>query len=204
MTCKTDGCEKPVKVKKRQLCSNHFQQWARANRPKAGLRECSVEDCTKIAYAKNFCSGHYKRFRITGSPVPTPKVQEYCECGKEATVAGKCKTHYMQQWYAAMQPRAFDPNAINVKERVSYQGAHYRIRRTRGKASDYTCTDCPNPAREWALKFDAVNVHVNVSQTRMNGSRFSMDPNDYEPRCRPCHSAYDAEHKNTKRWAGVS
>jgi len=76
---------------------------------------------------------------------------------------------------------------------LSYKGVHTRIAREFGKASDYQCTDCNNPARYWSWTHntDPTNIY------------------NYYPRCSSCHAKYDytdeqrakqsATHK--KNWA---
>ena len=58
---------------------------------------------------------------------------------------------------------------------VGYKGKHYRIIKLKGKASEYKCIDCPNQARDWS----------NVDHL------YSLDPDDYQPRCTSCHRKYD-------------
>lgn len=53
---------------------------------------------------------------------------------------------------------------------------HDKIRRKRGIAGNWCCTDCSNPAREWSQRHGTVGDDVM----------------DYDPRCTKCHAAYDA------------
>ena len=56
-----------------------------------------------------------------------------------------------------------------------YLARHVRVRTERGKASEYTCAECADPAAEWAQIHDA-------------------DPFDimgYKPMCVKCHRNYD-------------
>lgn len=56
-----------------------------------------------------------------------------------------------------------------------YAGRHLRIGRVRGKASEHTCADCCNRAYDWSQRHGTDGT----------------DPEHYDPRCRPCHRAYD-------------
>lgn len=52
---------------------------------------------------------------------------------------------------------------------------HERVRITRGPASNYTCEDCDDEARDWAQLHDTSGT----------------DESDYVPLCRSCHLGYD-------------
>ena len=63
---------------------------------------------------------------------------------------------------------------------AGYVGRHLRVQRDRGPATDQTCMDCGQAAREWS------QIHGTDGQ----------DPfKHYVPRCRKCHDVYDAESK---------
>lgn len=64
----------------------------------------------------------------------------------------------------------------HVRAVVSYGQAHRRVRRALGKASGYPCADCGHQAFEWS------QVHGTTGQ----------ELGHYQPRCHPCHTAYDA------------
>ena len=63
-------------------------------------------------------------------------------------------------------------------DQATYLGRHYRVYRKRGKASEYPCADCGDPARDWA---------------QIHGTD-GTDPEHYQPLCRKCHYwKYDRE-----------
>lgn len=72
---------------------------------------------------------------------------------------------------------------------VTYSGAHARVRKLRGRASDHRCVDCLGQATHWAYRHG--------SPSEVSGEwvgfvlAYSPDPMDYDPRCTPCHKAYD-------------
>jgi hypothetical protein len=73
---------------------------------------------------------------------------------------------------------------------IVYNTAHQRVRNTRGAAKDHTCEFCGAQAQDWSLKADAKGMIVTI---RASGTeeRYSGDPMDYRPLCRPCHANYD-------------
>lgn len=58
---------------------------------------------------------------------------------------------------------------------VLYQRRHSRVHATRGRAKTYKCVDCGGPAFDWSQRHGTDG----------------WDVNDYDPRCRKCHRAYD-------------
>ncbi|MFA5707387.1 hypothetical protein [Mycolicibacterium sp.] len=83
---------------------------------------------------------------------------------------------------------------------VTYGGAHDRIRRARGLAAEYLCVDCgEQAAAEWSYRRGSPKELTAVVQMQ-NGTvaeaTYSPDPEDYDPRCKPCHVKYDRRHNN--------
>lgn len=60
-------------------------------------------------------------------------------------------------------------------DEVGVQGKHFRVIKLKGKASNYKCVDCPNCAQHWS----------NIDH------KYSLNPDDYLPRCNSCHQKYD-------------
>ena len=87
-------------------------------------------------------------------------------CGRE--ILGQC---------AWSRGRYCSPECSKRKNTVGYCQRHKRVGQVRGKASNYFCVDCGKVADDW-------------SQTHGTSG---YDPQDYEPRCTPCHRAYDRE-----------
>jgi NAD-dependent SIR2 family protein deacetylase len=58
---------------------------------------------------------------------------------------------------------------------IAYTIRHQRVRKARGPAKYQNCIDCGEVAEHWSRIHD----------------KDGEDPNDYEPRCRPCHRKYD-------------
>lgn len=77
------------------------------------------------------------------------------------------------------------PRGRKPQEVVEYRAAHVRL----GKAREHTCVDCEGPASEWSLNHDADALVSNDKYTM--GKEYSLNPEDYSPRCRSCHRKYD-------------
>lgn len=71
--------------------------------------------------------------------------------------------------------RYIDGRSINKWNNAEYAANHNRVRKAKGKASDYPCVDCSKDARDWA------HIH----------DKPKGDVNSYQPMCRLCHQAYD-------------
>ena len=89
---------------------------------------------------------------------------------------GYCSAHW-KRWYATGDPRPDVPighRAITTEGSL-YRARHDRVYRERGKARDYACGHCGNPATTWAQKHETTGD----------------SPDEYMPLCWPCHAAYD-------------
>lgn len=75
----------------------------------------------------------------------------------------------------------------------NYEYVHVLLRNTRGRAREYDCVDCDGPAAHWSLSAYAEDI-LYQEGTSDDGKAFSQNLEDYEPRCRKCHSAYDKKH----------
>jgi hypothetical protein len=63
-----------------------------------------------------------------------------------------------------------------------YMTAHRRVAAERGKASEYDCVDCSQPAAEWSY---------------VGTGYYSTDTSLYSPRCRSCHTIFDVHVRRT-------
>ena len=77
------------------------------------------------------------------------------------------------------------PPPTSQRETLSYSGAHRRVYRTRGPASEHLCP-CGAKAGHWSYTGGAPD-----ERTDERGRRFSGDPAEYEPRCVSCHKQAD-------------
>lgn len=76
---------------------------------------------------------------------------------------------------------------------VKYGTVHRQLRQARGKASEYPCLNCGNPAEQWAYDHEDSDELTEVRLVR--GSTvvvaYSLDLTHYDPLCRACHQVWD-------------
>lgn len=84
-----------------------------------------------------------------------------------------------------------------VGQRVvnSYEGMHAKVRKLKGKATERECVDCGKRADHWSLNANAEEIIAQVATNKDHRKMFSRNLDDYEARCRKCHSKYDLEHE---------
>lgn len=158
-TCTVDGCDRNDRVV-HGLCGMHYQRMAKHGTTDPVTPEfCTVADCNSPHLAKGLCDKHYRRLRRTGKP-SSRNFREYA-VGPENT-----------GW---------------VGEDVTYVGAHCRVKRIHGPASDHLCVDCGQPARDWS--YDHSDPNEKLSR---EGLSYSPDPAHYEARCKSCHRIFDS------------
>lgn len=79
------------------------------------------------------------------------------------------------------RPQSAGKNSVHWKGNdIKYGRKHKRIVEQKGKASNYKCIDCNEQARDWS----------NIDH------KYSLNPDDYQPRCVRCHKKYDIELNN--------
>jgi hypothetical protein len=72
---------------------------------------------------------------------------------------------------------------------ATYLAMHQRLRKHRGPARTRACFACGAPARQWS--YDHCDPDERVSD---DGLPYSVNLDRYQPRCVPCHKAYDLAH----------
>lgn len=147
---------------------NHLLDYTERGLAMKATRVCSVHGCerpTRTGTA-DYCNPHYKRWLRTGS---TGSVEIAPPPG---SVRGA--VHH-----------AFRGDA------VTYNGAHRRVKDTRGPASAHNCAECSAPAEHWAYDHEDPNELWGTTN-RGRRAPFSGDPNRYRPMCRSCHARFDA------------
>ena len=169
--------------------------------------------CHRPHLAKGWCATHYMRVRTTGDPGPVGllRVHSYppgttCtehECTGRPTGRGLCGKHLMRMYThgspEAVLPRRdqrADLNSCWTGDEASYNAAHKRVRRTRGRAADHLCQHCDGPAAQWAYG------HSDPDERREfdKGCElvYSPDPEHYIALCQPCHRAFDRSSKEVR------
>lgn len=110
-------------------------------------------------------------------------------CGGKHAARGFCEKHYIRFRTHG------DPMVVRIGGRPSlagyptFAGLHRRLYRTRGKASQHRCVDCGKQARDWSYKHGDPD-----EKTQLIGGEvvpYSLDLDQYEPRCRACHMRFD-------------
>lgn len=119
-------------------------------------------------------------------------------CGAPAVSRGMCDKHYRRVLKHGSPdvvldkgPKTKGPANPRWKGAdITYSGAHQRVLKVKGPAASYQCVDCGGGALHWSLRNDSA---IRQSGEGQHGylMDYSPDPDDYEPRCVPCHAAYD-------------
>lgn len=200
-TCTIEGCEKSHVA--RGLCSTHYAaakyRGEFVTKARDGSQGCAVDECERDHYARGYCNSHYGHLLRHGTPTPV-KEETFCHCGKTAVSRGMCKSHYMRDYYQRNPDKLERLRELSrayvrpdnlplkpVKEVVTYWQAHKRVSAQRGKPTTHTCS-CGAQAKQWAL----IHGRGTHEQTiRGYDLPYSLDVDDYQPMCVPCHKRYD-------------
>jgi hypothetical protein len=82
---------------------------------------------------------------------------------------------------------------------VGYIGAHSRLIRSRGNATEHPCEDClapPGIAKEWSYEFNCPAERLGESHPGTMSPYCPVHDHCYVPRCKgDCHKVYDARMK---------
>ncbi len=167
---------------------------------------CRVEGCARVDHAKGLCSTHYQRWwktGATGDAAIRPKRASTCtveSCEKRHDALGYCTQHYYRlttygtaalepDWQPPSEAHHHDAHPNWAGDEITYQGAHSRIERDRGRVRDTSCERCGNPAAHWTLRHDAASRRTDPH----TGIAYSSDPLEYDPLCNPCRRLTESE-----------
>lgn len=116
------------------------------------------------------------------------------DCDKPHNAHGFCGMH------GARIRRTGSPFTVREQKRethpqwrgddVAYGGAHRRVYRERGKATQHTCP-CGQQARQWS--YDRADPDERIELTPGGLRAYSTDPNHYVALCVPCHKRFDLD-----------
>lgn len=170
-TCSIDGCERTARL--RGWCQPHYMRWYRNGDPEQGVRFnqkppedgiCTIGGCDKPHSSRGWCATHYMRWRVHGDPNHV----EYSQTGKFGSEHPAWKG-----------------------DEVGYGWVHERLKRERGFARNYDCTNCGSRASDWA--YDGLDPDQKIDPG--TGWSYTSDLDHYIPLCRSCHKKFDVTHK---------
>jgi hypothetical protein len=200
VTCSVEGCPKPRSAK--TLCSTHYARLQRGkplDHPlgwRTRVEGCSVEGCDRPHEAKGLCATHYRRVGRTGTtrgdiPIKTPDGTQGClvdGCGNPHKGLGYCASHHQRLANGLPLDGPFLVNGVG--DEVGYAAVHQRNLRSKGSAGQFSCVDCGGRAAEWSYNHSGVKERIEYRSDGVSVP-YSTDPDQYEPRCVPCHRRFD-------------
>jgi hypothetical protein len=107
-----------------------------------------------------------------------PLWEVVCRCGTRDVVMGS-----NLRWGQSLSCGCTRDDVSNLP---SYATIHSLVTKERGSAWEYRCVDCGAMGREWAYNHEA-----DIEVLDEHGLTYSLSVWDYEPRCKPCHWAFD-------------
>lgn len=175
--CSVEGCIKPVRSRFAEWCKMHYHRWYRdgdageveERKRKFRAGKCAVESCEDEDTHGVWCAMHAARVYRHGDPnVFIPLEDRPYHRGED---------HHM--W------KGNEPG---------YQAAHWRVRRQRGHATEHRCVDCHGQAFHWSYNHECLDeLMADVSGYEV---AYSPHPDQYDPRCVPCHKRFDIGRKD--------
>lgn len=113
----------------------------------------------------------------------------HCDCGR--TIIARAEDLRSGNTKSCGCLRADVARQLNHTPVVDYFGAHQRVRTARGPAGHHQCVDCGDRAQDWSYDHADPTERFGTSHTG-RGLAYSLNPLHYQPRCKPCHGAFDA------------
>lgn len=209
--CVAEGCEKPSRNKTVPgYCVMHIQRLrthgclepdpyvrvsARPGWTPKHPKVCTIDDCPRKSRLAGLCATHYHRRQTVGTvggPIELRTTWkgvtcQASDCDREARTRGWCHAHYTRLWLTGDEPSgAIRPDNF-AGDDVGYFGVHNRLTRWFGPAREHPCGDCGKPAAHWSYNHSATDERIDGS----NGLPYSVEPDDYDPRCVRCHVRLD-------------
>lgn len=214
-TCAIDGCSNPHRC--RGMCGKHYTRWQRHGDPNLSLQEKRSRERRALTQpiADDYESGASlsdlaERYGISQTTVfrhledagvdirgnraddglyeslhleAEDGVCKVSECQDPPGGHGLCTVHYER----ARRKGWLD---IRPKGAWSYSGAHSRVHRAWGRASNFKCVKCGKQAAEWAYD------HLDPDEIKQDhgfhaGYYFSQKIEHYHPMCLSCHYYLD-------------
>jgi len=111
-----------------------------------------------------------------------------CDCGTERVVTGR---DLRRGDTSSCGCYARESTSLRSRKAApGYYAAHLRVAAARGRAKDHECVDCGEPACDWSYDHKDADEFV-ASAGIAKDLAYSTSPDHYQPRCRPCHKAFD-------------
>lgn len=162
--CSIDGCARGTRSIRGGLCEMHYYRVRRSGSAgdpdsrKQWSGTCRYAGCDRDdAGGDGWCTLHARRVRVHGDPDVV---------GRATPTPGEMHP----QWQG---------------DDIGYSGVHTRLRKDRGSASNYPCTDCGQPAEHWSYDHDDLNEKLATE------GPYSTNLDHYSARCVPCHKRFD-------------
>lgn len=147
----------------------------------------SCDECGGAYYAKGKCCKHYFKSRRTTTRKLIDKDAQCASegCTRRPRARGLCGSHYNVMMGYTKPSESGGRRGRKRQELVGYRGAHLRVEAVKGKATEHKCIACGDQAREWSLDPNAVHTYED------EGRVWSLNVDDYDPYCVPCHRDRD-------------
>ncbi len=165
---------------------------------------CKIEGCDNQSAGRGWCHKHWLRWRKHGDPnvvLPKRRPRKYPPVCSVDGCEGKHHAHGYCSRHATRFTKLGDPLAPPRKPTgrppvdgvPGYDAAHKRISRALGPASRFVCVQCSEPAHEWSYDGGDPDELTTSDSPRDEhpGLAYSLNPDYYSPRCRPCHHRRD-------------
>jgi hypothetical protein len=115
-----------------------------------------------------------------------------CDCGNEKVILGiSLRRGATRSCGCLSREKARERRLVEVP---GYFAAHRRVSHERGAASSHLCIDCGDPATDWSYRGGA-EKEFTQERSSSNGNMYtvpySIEPDDYDPRCKHCHNIRD-------------
>lgn len=161
--CKLDGCDRRARGAT-GYCSTHATRFlkhgdATVDKRATGRKVCTIDGCSSFVEGHGLCQMHWARRARTGDPLMVRRVP-----------SGEKSPHYRG-------------------DEIGYSAAHWRLRKQRGKASNYACVDCDLQAEHWS--YDLKDPNCRYENFQGKTLAYSLKVEHYQPRCVQCHALHD-------------
>lgn len=121
-----------------------------------------------------------------------------CDCGYEADVNGYTLRRGTSTRCNFCANKSVAAQRV-LREDITYNALHSRLRRVRGRARDHVCAECGAQANGWA--YQGGDPDERMAEVSWHGrafeAPFTTNLDAYSPMCNGCHSRKD-------RWGTLS